>query len=82
MIVCKLELHSARTGEVTTLGRIHIANDGIRTLEDPDRGTYSGKSFRKGNPNLVTRTGKVEDYARNAYSPWTLLRKMLEAMGY
>lgn len=82
MIVVKVELHSAITGDVTELGRMHIANDGQRTLEDRTRGTYDGKTLVKGRPHQAARTGKVVDYPRDALSVWCLVRRMLEAMLY
>lgn len=87
MIVVKVELHSAITGEVSDLGSMVIANDATGT---PSRGNYFGKTFRKGAgewwkhlrwPKPV-REGRVEDYPRKALPVWSLVKRMLDDMGF
>lgn len=51
MIVIKIELHSAITGKVTPLGKMHIANAG--TSKDPNVGHYLGGVFRKGSETQI-----------------------------
>lgn len=85
MIVVNVDLHSAVTGEVTSLNRVVIANvSGAGHARD-----YQVRSFRKGTDPLKTglslrcnRIGLVEGHRAEAESVLTLLRKSLEAMGY
>lgn len=84
MIVIRVELWSAVTGEKKELARMHIANDGAGTLT---HGDYDGTTFRgrdsaaldKLRPN---RTGKVAHYPRKALHVWHLVARMLAAMEY
>lgn len=83
MLVLKLELHSARTGEVKEIGRTIIANVGGTT----ERGNYICKVSRKRDifDNRDTwkeplRTGDVKDYPRLTYNVWRLvIRSLLSA---
>jgi hypothetical protein len=90
MIVVKIELWSARTGEQTELGRMYIANDG--TSRDPKRGDYKVKVARKGSKKFngwrdfkgwaaikSTREGEVKDYPRLSYNVWRLITRALKS---
>ncbi|MBV9842980.1 MAG: hypothetical protein JOY99_15845 [Sphingomonadaceae bacterium] len=85
MIVVKAELHSAVTGEITSLGTVVIDNvGGNRT-----RGNYRARAFRKGSDFIKgllrgqqTREGSVTDPARLAEPVWSLIRKGLESMAF
>lgn len=79
MIVIKVELHSAITGKVTELGKMHIVNDG--TSKDPKIGHYLGGVLRKGTKTF-TRKASVEGYRRLDKPIWSLITKMLINMGY
>lgn len=87
MIVVKVELHSANTGNVTELGKMIIANDGRRSSNDPTRGDYTVKLGRRGNTkdeevwNKPLRVGEVKDYPRLTYSIWILVARALKAVG-
>lgn len=86
MIVLKLELHSARTGQVTTLGQAVIINDGSGTNA---HGNYdclvANKKSKDKLPALITgsdilRYGRVEKYPRLSYNVWRLvIRGLLSA---
>lgn len=82
MIVVKIELWSARTGKVSELGRMLIANDG--TSKNPKRGNYDAKILRKGSftkswdSAVTTRESRVEDYPRLSYSVWRLVLRCLK----
>lgn len=78
MIVVKIELHSARTGKVTELGRLHIANDGTGTKS---RGNYNVTKIGKRRRKLPPVTARVENFPRLSYSVFRLLRRALEAIG-
>jgi len=83
MLVLKLELHSAITGEVTEIGRTIIANTGGTR----EKGNYTCKVARKRNEfsNKDTwkeplRTGDVQNYPRLSYNVWRLvIRALLSA---
>lgn len=84
MLVLKLELHSAITGEVTEIGRTIIANDGTGTS---DSGNYICKVARKqkdGTPYINKkiwkspfRVGFVKNHKRNQQNVWRLVLKAL-----
>lgn len=76
MIIVKIELHSAITGKMTELGRLHIVNDGTG---DRRRGNYDVTKFGRHRHRL--KTARVENHARLSLSIWKLLRKALDAVG-
>lgn len=78
MIVVKIELHSAITGKITSLGQMQISNTGHLTKKNPNRGDYAVELFRKGSTTKVQRKGLVQDYPRNSYTVWELVRRALE----
>jgi hypothetical protein len=92
MIVVKVELHSAKTGEVTRLNTVIISNDG----KDADCGkkqfNYRTRSFRKGaTPEAVPgavmidgqlRSGKIKKHSRESAPVLNLVLKALKAMKY
>lgn len=83
MIIVKVELHSARTHEVTELARMHLCNaGGTDTLRDYDVRTLRGRSTRALDAGLVQRKGKVLRHASLALHVWNLVAKALAAMGY
>ncbi len=74
MIVVKIELHSAVTHRVTTLGQINIANDGT------GNGTHGNYDVRLIDKNgRVFKRGRVLRFPRVTRSIWTLLRLALAA---
>lgn len=85
MIVLKLEMHSARTGEVYEIGRAIIANTGGTT----ERGNYVCKVGRRqpdgtdyDNRKVWSkpqREGAVEDYPRLSYNVWRLVIRALKS---
>lgn len=88
MIVVKVELWSARTGEVSELGRMYVANDGT---SKGNRGNYSAAVCRRGTTEVPqarairedgpkpTRTGDVLNYPRHSYNVWRLITRALKA---
>jgi len=81
MLVVKIEMHSARTGKITELGNMIIANDGTG---EPNRGNYNVIVGRRGQhwrtaPKRPVRTGRVENFPRNAYSVWRLVLRALRS---
>lgn len=80
MIVVRVELHSAKTGEVKELARMHIANTGQHT--DPKLGDYLGQVLRAPAFDKSSRYGVVEKHRRLTLTVWHLVAKMLINMGY
>lgn len=86
MIVVKIELHSAVTGQVTELGRMIVANDG--TQGNGSVGNYDVYVGRKGvvdNERLLSkpqRKGKILQHKRHSLSVWVLLKKALDVVGF
>ncbi|ANJ20677.1 hypothetical protein RDp07_gp17 [Roseobacter phage RD-1410Ws-07] len=84
MLVLKLELHSAVTGEVKEIGRTIIANTGKGSFQKGDYIVKVAKK-RKTFSNTDTwkeplRTGNVENYPRLSYNVWRLvIRALLSA---
>jgi len=83
MIVVRVELHSAITGETTELSRVVIDNiGGTKT-----KGNYQCRSYRKGSPlhplgKNVTRKAEVIGHPRLADPVLTLVKKALDALRY
>jgi hypothetical protein len=79
MIVVRIEVHSARTGEVEKKGVLTIANDGSGT---PTNGHYTFKVMKHiGRPG-VWKQGSVQNFPRSRLGPWDLLyRALREAVG-
>lgn len=84
MIVVKVELVSAVTGQTTLLGSAIIANDA--TSRDPKKGSYDVKVARKPDAGDLKRvwarplrTGRVENYPRLAFNMWRLVIRALAA---
>ncbi len=86
MLAVTIQLISAVTGKVSTLGRMYIANDGTGTKTHSD---YDVAVCRKGSFDLpspmsvggakATRTGKVTGYAREAFNVWRLIARAVIA---
>ncbi len=74
MLVVKVELWPhGQESQARTLGTIRIANDGTGT---PRRGNYD--YAMRGGRHRMMKTGRITDYARQAYNPWELVRRILQ----
>lgn len=90
MLVVKVELHSARTGEIEELARMLICNDARRSLENPRRGTYNCYSLRKGSDpknaevlrKSILRRCTLQDFPRSALHVWNMVAEALTGMNY
>lgn len=87
MIVVRVELWSAVDGSKTELARMHIANDGRATQQNPRLGDYMGETFvgRSAdalNQGRVSKRGAVRGWRRHDFHIWNLVRAMLDDMGY
>ena len=88
MIVVRVELHSAVTGQVTELARAIIANTGegtatvgnykAWTLFGRDRVALDGAQ----RTNKMQRAGQVLKYPRQRLHVWHLVADALRGMGY
>jgi len=79
MIVVKVELHSARTGQVTELGRMVVSNNG--GSQNAARSDYTARVCRKGSTDFMKplRTGEVKDWPRKSYNVWRLVTRALKS---
>lgn len=80
MVVVKVELHSAITGEVTELARMHISNDG--TSNKPSIGNYRVATLRAPAFRRHQRESDVANYRRKTRPVWDLVALALSRMGY
>lgn len=87
MIIVRVELWSAVTGERTELARAMIHNvGGSLDVGDYEAETYRGRSSDALDAAMrarqVTRRGKVTGHRRQALHVWHLVGKALASMGY
>lgn len=83
MIVVRVELHSAITGKVSELARMHICNvGGTATKGDYHCETLRGRSKADLDKRVQQRVGNVMNYPRLAIHVWHLVARSLVAMGY
>jgi hypothetical protein len=84
MIIVRVELHSAVTGQITELARMHIANSGAGTLERADYTgeTFVGRDARALDRRVVSHTGTAFRWPRRRKHVWCLVHRMLSNMGY
>jgi len=85
MIIVRVELHSARTNQVTELARMDICNEG--TQENINYGNYVAMTFRGRNKETLARrttqkSTHLLNWRRNDYHIWNLVCKLLLQMGY
>lgn len=86
MLVVRIELHSAITGEVTEIGQMIICNDG--TSRDPRVGNYDVRLGRRDvadihkNYHDPLRQGSVVGHRRLSRPIWDLLAKALSSVGF
>lgn len=83
MIIVRVELHSAITGEVTELARMHVCNEGgTAELGDYGVSVLRGRSKRALDKHVVQRSGKFGRYPRLKLHVWNLVLCALVAAGY
>lgn len=87
MIIVRVELMSAVTGQTTELARMHICNEG-GDLKLGDYGAYvmrgrdAATLSRSWAAHTFTRTGKVQRHPRLKEHVWNLVAKALHSTGY
>ena len=72
MIVVKIELHSANTKEISTLGEILISNDGTGT---DHQGNYNIVFYKK--DNKIWKREKLFSFPRKRLNVFYLLQRVL-----
>lgn len=81
MIVVKIELHSAITHKVTTIGQMVVANVGGTTERGDYRVHVANKRDADQPPvawiNEAQRRGEVRDYPRLSYNVWRLIARAI-----
>ena len=85
MIVVRVELHSAITGEKTELARMEIVNDG--TADSSKVGHYNVRTLRGRSTDQLDqrkeqRAGRIEEWRRLDQHVWVLVAAALRAVGY
>lgn len=75
MLVVKIELHSAITGQVTTLATGKIVNTGTGSS---DRGNY--RVELRDAANRVWKTCHIKDFPRKRLLAWDLLYRVLRKL--
>lgn len=83
MIIVRVELKSAITGQVAELARAHICNiGGTDGLGDYEVMTLRGRNTQLLDQRITQRKGNVRGHPRKAQHIWNLVAKALAAMGY
>jgi hypothetical protein len=75
MLIIKIELHSAATGQVTTIATGKIVNTGTGS---PTQGNY--RLELRDAAGRVWKTGHVEGFPRKRLLAWDLLYRVLEKL--
>lgn len=83
MIVVRVELHSAITGEQTEIARMNISNiGGSEAIGNYRCETWRGRSSEDLDRGTIQRKGRVLGHARLSLHVWHLVSKALSSMGY
>lgn len=88
MIIVKVELHSARTGKVKMLAKMHMSNTGnvyanrSRQGDNSNMADYDGAVLRAPKFERPTREAHVYGHRKQTEPVWTLIAHMLMNMGY
>lgn len=83
MIVIRVELWSAITGDKTEIARMHICNEGgTENIGNYACRTLRGRSTADLNKNQFQRKGRVLGHPRLSQHVWNLVAKALTSMGY
>lgn len=84
MLIVRVELHSAITHQVIEIARMRICNDGVgtNTVGHYTGETFVGRDSRTLENSRVSKEARVDNWRRNDYHVWNLVRQMLTNMGY
>ncbi len=84
MIVVRVELWSAITGQRTELARMHICNTGESAgrIRHYTGETFIGRDSAALDKGRVSKRGEVRNYPAPALHIWNMVARMLTSMGY
>lgn len=84
MIVIRVELHSAVTGEVTELARMYITNNGTGDIHKRNYtiNTIKGRSTEALNRGQVMRAGTINQWPSPRLHVWNLVYQALVKLDY
>lgn len=84
MLVVRVELWSAITGQKTELARMVVANsgDGTASIGNYDVTVYRGRSAEALDRKMTQHSGRVIGHSRLPLHVWHLVAKALAAVGY
>lgn len=83
MIIVRVELHSAITGNTTELARMDLCNiGGTRNSGDYDVKVMRGRDREKLSKRTAQREGRVLGHPRLSQHVWHLVAKALKACNY
>lgn len=83
MLIVKVELHSAITGEVSRIAEMRIANTGgTRNLGDYAVDVFRGRDEKALTRRTVLKRGTVKGHPRLREHVWNLVAKALNNTGY
>lgn len=85
MIVVRVELVSAVTGDTTELARMEIANKGtspVSTIGNYTVRTLRGRSTEALDRRTIERAAEVVNWPRKSLHVWNLVEVALSRMGY
>jgi hypothetical protein len=84
MLIIRVELLSAITGQTQELARMYIANDGAGTAAtgNYDGVVVRGRSKEALDQKAPQKRGRAEGYPRQRLHVWNLVARMLRNMDY
>jgi hypothetical protein len=84
MIVVRVELWSAITGERTEIARMHISSLGTGTARvgDYEAVTFIGRDTTALDRGTVSKQTEIRGWRRSDFHVWNLVRRALQDMGY
>lgn len=84
MLIVRVELHSAVTGEVSEIARMEIVNDGTGSARvgNYDARVLRGRSRAALDARQVHKTARLDCWPRQRMHVWSLVGVMLAKLGY
>lgn len=84
MLVTRVELYSAITGEISEIARMRLYNDGdgSRTRGNYVGEVFRGRSFEALDKVKIHKRGEIKNWPRLERHVWNLVAAMLNKMNY
>jgi len=84
MIIVRVELHSAITGKITELARMHIWNDETGTYNSRNYKAVSfrGRSKETLDRQTIIKETELKNWPSERFHIWNLVRQILTNLGY